>query len=207
MVRNMGSYDVGKYAVGSLPPKEITPYGLISVMPSGEEGTREIRLGKHLAKIGSRANTIPSEVLFDIVNGHPKKFEAAADELYNRLLVPATIDEAFHLIYVPKRVGDEAVIELAVAVTSGYPISNHPLIIVYSNAQPVVAVSAETAKRNIMKGADELKALNELIAAELKSTFDEVEPPFLVFEDGTLFPLAVRPGQIFNGGLERRFES
>jgi len=52
-----------------------------------------------------------------------------------------------------------------------------------------------------------LNALNKMIELHLKDTLDDVQPPFFLFEDGTLHVLPVRTSHIFSGGLEQRVDS
>lgn len=205
MNHNVDLYEHNGHAIGSIPLKgDRSSYGFITVMPVNHiQGDRDIQLERQVRKIQTRAYTMPPEALADIVNRHPTRLSAAAMELYNRLLVPLDPEQAFHLIYTAKKGEREALTDPAIAVTSGYPLGNHPLMVVYAGGQPIVAVAATSTPHPLVI-ADHLNlnALNMEFAERLKTTLDTVQPPFFVFEDGGMQVLPVKTSHIFSGGLE-----
>ena len=207
MLKNMDTYEIGKHAVGSIPPEDRRlSYGLISVLPRRDEPTIDQRLHHELSQMETHAYTVPMEVLSDIINGHPTKFNAAVKLLYDRLLIAGS-RESFNVIYTPQRTRErETLTDVAIALTSGYPVANHPLMLVYSNGRPVVAVLADANPLTIVREARELKSLNMAIAAELKTTFDKVQPPLIVFENGSIFISPIITSHIFSDGLEECLE-
>jgi len=207
MLRNMETYEVGRHIVGSVAPEDRKlSYGLLSIMPNSGVATIGPRMRSQLAEIEKRAYTIPLEVLADIFNRHPRRFDAAVQLLYGMVITVGS-DESFSLIYTPRKGDSEAWIDTAVAVTSGYPIASLPFMIVYSGENPIVAVQVDKSGKSIVTDTANLNALNATLAAELEDTFRRVEPPLFVFEDGEFLPLPIRTANIFHSGLEARLDS